>query len=414
MRLTAAASTTTSVEVTTPLRHVREGGMMGIHCQVTNLRVEYMITISRQLTGSDSPETLSYDDNIQPDVDDRVFLAVKRIPNGAVVYFLTIVDVDTSDEGEYFCKVLSTVGTVAEIAADSVTIPIQHFPTDPNPTCYSAKQSLEVVAGTLVVLNCTSDAGYPPVKLTWGKTGDPTPLSSGSNHQQDTVVQDGVVFRELRFKVSANGAGAIFLCSLSSPAFPGQVKTCHVGPFKVLPNPGGDNNQVPSTSTIHQDSSPDEDQRRPTVPSKVPAATDRCKLKCSSMQNTTTQYWIISAVLAVTILLVFLTVTTCLALRLRTMGRDRPPPGPPMVYRYPQLREGVYEALEGIGGKSQGGGGDGGNMQMYMTLDKLHKTGGKLQTGARSGDESTAAYAPTTQQHRTEDQYFDTPMLMVN
>ena len=124
------------------------------------------------------------------------------------------------------------------------------------------------------------------------------------------------------------------------------------------------------------------------------------------MQNTTTQNWIISAVLAVTILLVFLTVTMCLALRLRAMGRDRPPTGaPPMIHRYPQLREGVYEALE-----SQGGGGDGGNMQIYMTLDKLHTTGGKLKTGARSGDESTAAYAPTTQQHRTEDQYVDTLM----
>ena len=358
------ATAADSIVVKSPIQHVREGGMLAIHCQVWNLEKDEIITLTRK-SGSNS-ETLSYGDHVQPSVEERVFLAVRRMSGGSMVSFLTIYNVDRHvDEGEYFCKVLSTGDTIREVAKGSVDIQVQYFPLDPNPIC-SSNQPLEVNAGTLVVLNCTSQAGYPTVRMTWGRTGSNIKLANG----QIAITRNGVVFNELRFVATKEHSSAMFLCSMTSPAFPAQTKTCHVGPFLVYGDQSNTyediNMDKPARTSSYIDRDEKEDDlyvihENPTVTSI--SSSTKCKQACTSITKTM-RFWVMATIVAATISFIFLVIGVYFALKLcrvsESTKRNAMRPRVPLH----QLTEEVYEKLDCKPENSS---------MMYMTLEKLRK-----------------------------------------
>ena len=349
-----------SIVVKSPIENVREKGMLAIHCQVWNLDNDEVITITRKL-GEDIT-TLSYDDHVQPDVEDRIFLAVRRMSGGSIVSFLTIYDVTRADEGEYFCKVIST-DTIAEVARESVVIKVQYLPSE---LICNPNQAQRIQAGTLVTLNCTSQSGYPPVRMAWGRTG-----SSILERRYTVQNQNGVVFSELSFVASKYDNGAVFLCSVTSPAYPSITETCHAGPFTVITDPNSEtdvntNKPAEKDPYIHNREDKDRDDRyvihnNPTITSI--SAVNKCKQTCPAL-NKPMKFWVITTVIGTSIAFVFLIVGVYFALKLYRMGastkKGTERNGVPL---YP-LTDGVYEKVDCRNDNSS---------IMYMTLEKLRK-----------------------------------------
>ena len=96
------------IKVTAPINPVREDAMISIHCQIWNKVEGQEVTMSRKLKGAARSQRLSWDEKVQNDDDDRIFLAERRLTDGSVVYFLSIIEVTQSDEGTYFCKIVYT------------------------------------------------------------------------------------------------------------------------------------------------------------------------------------------------------------------------------------------------------------------------------------------------------------------
>lgn len=223
------ATSETRVVTSAPVQPVKEGGILSLHCQISNLAANHYVTISRQLDDELDPEILSWGDDILGSIGDSFFLAVRQLNDGSIIYFLSIIGVTIRDQGRYSCKVMpSTQDSV--VAIDHTDIKVMYFPRDPNPLC-TPKQSLTVYAGTPLTLNCTSQSANPAVTMDWSRTG------SGSVPKSMTVQRDGLSYTELRLRASLSDNEAVFLCQITSVAFPGKVKTCHVGPIVVLPNP---------------------------------------------------------------------------------------------------------------------------------------------------------------------------------
>ena len=221
----ATSISTTRVAVTVPVNPVKEGSILSMHCQVWNLEPGYKVAISRH-----GNQGLTWDKVIVIGDDARVFLAIRKMRDGSTVYFLSIMDIARSDDGEYSCKVVSMASTLIEvIAVDSATINIQYFPAENSPVC-SPTESFATIAGNLIALNCTSEAARPTVTLEWSRTGDHiVPISR-------EVVRRGVVYSQLLFRPTVEDTGAVFLCQVKSKLFPERIQSCHIGPITVIPS----------------------------------------------------------------------------------------------------------------------------------------------------------------------------------
>ena len=219
-----------SIELTTPVNPVEQDGILSIHCQVSRtISEQHEVTILR--TTKNNNEKLSVDEGVLQGVDDRVFLAVRKLADGSTVYFLSITDVQRSDEGDYFCKVLTKGGTIKELASKKVPVGVTYYPDDSQPEC-SPDVHKPLHAGSTLVLNCSSDEGNPVVSLDWGSS-----VREQLGDTQEIIKNNKKVFSVLTLTIQNDDDGAVFLCQMTSTQFPEEIRTCHVGPLKVIKNP---------------------------------------------------------------------------------------------------------------------------------------------------------------------------------
>ena len=143
--------------------------------------------MSRNVAGLIHRVSIGYKMMVDDD-DERFFLAQRQLKDSSMVYFLSIINIarDT-DEGVY--SVIRRQDSLAEIKRGSVTVLFKYFPTDiyPRPICYP------------------SDYDHFTLQLT--------------------------------FITSMDDDGAIYVCRITSVTFPDELCHCHVGPFKMLPDP---------------------------------------------------------------------------------------------------------------------------------------------------------------------------------
>lgn len=231
-----ATSDTKVVVASAPVHPVKEGAILSVHCQINSLAANNYVTISRQLDGEESPQILTWGETVLGNIGDNVFLAIRQLNDGSIIYFLSIVGVTIRDQGKYICKVMPSTQDFV-VGWDSTFIKIQYFPRDPHPNCTPKTQGLTVYSGTPITLKCTSQTAFPEVALTWRKGADRVPESNVRS-----MKHNGTSYTELRFRASLSDNEAVFLCQLTSPAFPNKVKSCHVGPITVLPNPNDPSN----------------------------------------------------------------------------------------------------------------------------------------------------------------------------
>ena len=344
------ATSETKVVASAPVQPVKEGAILSVHCQISNLAANNYVTISRQLDGEISPQIITWGETVLGDIGDNVFLAIRQLNDGSIIYFLSIVGVTIRDQGKYICKVMPSTQDFV-VARDLTFIKIQYFPRDPNPLCTPKTQGLTVYSGTPITLNCTSQTAFPEVVLTWSRGADRVPESNVRS-----MKHNGVSYTELRFRASVSDNEAVFLCQLTSPAFPNKVKSCHVGPITVKPNPN--DNFVPSNT--------DEagDRFLPTVrlpplfyptndPTSIDLYTDSnivrevadCKEVCSSFSSPKF-FWIAATVVACALAFIFFIMGASLLWKYRQAHTQqqtyyatnaKPFPAHPREYIYTEL-----------------------------------------------------------------------------
>ena len=313
----SSAAGDTKIIATTPVNPVRVGDMFCLHCQVRNKGIEQEITIFRKVNGK--IERLVWNEGILEDVDNRVFLAVRQLDDGSLVYFLSVTDVNRQDEGEYTCRVIvsETLERVTEATAE---VKVQYFPPEVYPTCATNIKSSDVKSGTYVHLNCSSLKGHPAVEITWKQSG----------HALRSTLEESEHFVSSKASVRLTRAqnGAIFVCEIRSSAFPDEISTCHIGPYNVFPRPGHeqdfDSIQMPTTAVapivdlgaVYPGG--DVTVFNKDVSGKTGQAV-KCGQVCSDLEDSNLLLWRIATAVACGLALVFLIMGITIAVKLSNM-----------------------------------------------------------------------------------------------
>ena len=220
----------TRVELTSPVHPPTVGGILAIQCHVWNMQDGYKVNIFRAVNGQTEQLTIQGNYNSHSKLGERAFLAKRTFSGGALVLFLTVVDVVKSDGGKYSCKVYSwSDETINNVAQDSMTIEIYTFPSTIFPSCESDRNTLALNTGENVILTCTSDNAFPLVQLNWHCVNLDIPLSL-----RDSTIDENKITSKTTLTVDSLYAGAIFECKMTSIGFPDRERTCTIGPLRIL------------------------------------------------------------------------------------------------------------------------------------------------------------------------------------
>lgn len=309
----------TTIAITTPVNPVRTGNMFAIYCQVWNARNEHEVVLARSQSGITEKISLSRG-QLQPDVDERFFLAQRRKNDGSIVYFMSIVDAKLTDEAVYTCNVYAP-NRRPPIATASFRIKVQYFPHHRYPKCASEPAAgpdnqVDVYEGRPFGLTCRSQIANPVIQMRWLKLGE-----RGNVEGEEKVrIKSGIMIGELRRMAEADDDGAIFICEISSRAFYGKTETCGIGPINVIPRP----RITVVHTTVSTPSVPKQWQRGTTsstvaVPITYRAYKDPCRERCSDEQEVLF-YWSIAAVISFVLCLVFLIMSVILCCKVCTMA----------------------------------------------------------------------------------------------
>ena len=269
------ALTETTVEVSSPLSTVEVGGILTVQCQIWNMETGYTVTIVHTL--NERSERISTDKVVLPSTPQasRAFLAVRAFPDGSMVYFLTLLDAVPSDHGEYSCTISSWFGgSFSEIARNTMQIQVVSFPDNKQPICSSNPSKLILQEGAGLELVCVSDKTNPMVDLKWRSLTSYKIIPSFNSTRSKTVSFT------LRIRAELDYDSEIFMCEMTSRAFPDLIRTCQIGPITVV---SSDETMNDNGNSGPKDHMPDTVN---SLQTKAPILTSGCSEKCSSESQT--------------------------------------------------------------------------------------------------------------------------------
>ena len=230
--LSTCSSGSLKVDVTVPLQPVTVGGVLPIHCQISNMdhNSDFNVRMFRVTNGR--TEVLTTDIAYTSSLGNRVFVTRRSMPSGILVYFMTIIDITVLDHGEYFCKVYKLRGAdYVKVAEGSSNVEIYFLPNSLYPQCSSTPTVIENMnEDSPLKLKCVSANGVPTVNLRWID-------SSNEMFSWDrTHANDGTVSAEIIIRTKSSLHGTTYTCEMTSPGFPDVKRTCKIGPITMHPN----------------------------------------------------------------------------------------------------------------------------------------------------------------------------------
>ena len=226
-----------------PVNPVKIGGILSIRCQVWSLNASLEVTMSRKC-GSGPTERLSWNQDVLPAIEDRVFLAARKLQDASTIFFLSVIDIDKTDQCDYTCKVINS-DTLHKVAGDTVSIEVYHFPEDSFPMCSSSLSPtyLFIKQGDSVSLNCSSEVGKPLVELEWSIAGQENDMLTSARQR----VRHGMVFSQVTVYPKDQ---TIYICTIKSIEFPEIIRVCHVGPITVMQTSTEISNKAAKATTV--------------------------------------------------------------------------------------------------------------------------------------------------------------------
>lgn len=355
------------VIASTPINPVETDAVFAFHCQVWNLEDGQNVHMYKVSSGRSAQ--LSLDDAVVAGVEERVFIASRNMPDGSVVYFLSIIDAVLEDQAEYWCKVITSYPSVAEVAVASVNVEVMYFPADSDLMCDSLK-STTVYEGDNLRLRCHSEEGNPDVSLRWIRTTD-----SDSQIVSTDSKSDGRIYSVANVRAHRTDNGAMFVCEVSNAAFPDEINTCHLGPIAVLPNPNGPMFEpLPSTTGTNILTDKDNDIVKTDGHLETALTKDQCRDVCDfTTEDSTIFYWVIATVVAAVLALIFCTVFVYLLLRVcRSSSAHHHPDFASVQHAYSPPLEDPEKIYVEVDSKRDCG-------KMYMSLVKPYPDSHVLQ-----------------------------------
>lgn len=349
--LSSKAYEDTTVKASVPVNPVESGGILSLSCKVSNLdKAIHTVQIFRRIADTGRSEQLSVDDGVLQNVDDRVFLAFRQLEGTSAIYFLSVMEVTQADQGVYSCKIITKDGTIREVASDAENISVMYFPSDPDPVC-GHLEHLTVNEGDLLVFNCSSELANPPVSITWRRTQSSEPLKGA-----ETSIKNQRLYSVLQIKASRKQHhGVVFLCEISSAAFPNTVRNCHIGPLSIIYDGTQHDTDFPidvkPTASFPVSTAPDL-VKGITSDDKDTAVTtltaQNCRRVCSyTASSSALLYWVIATVLAVFLCLLFLMAVIFICARYRNIDEELNDSFcAPRVPTTARLPDGIYSELE--------------------------------------------------------------------
>ncbi len=300
-----AFASDTRVVTKAPVATVVEGEILSVHCQVWNLQKGQEVTFMRTPEDGDITRIaiiVEGEPLIVGNSGGTVFVAVRQMNDGSVVYFLSILNVAKTDAGKYECNIDDPGANDGDLPGDFVDIRIAYFPSEPGPLCSPGELSGPLTAGDEIVLQCTSEEAYPEVSVQWTRSGSPQVLPS---EKMSLEGQSGAL---LRHTVTEHDSGKIFLCQVTSKSFSSRTASCHVGPIQVIPNPNAPNEpDRPNIKPKYDSTKPPSNSGGDFIThKKQDSATieEKCWETCS--EDSSVMYWILATIAASIFALTFM------------------------------------------------------------------------------------------------------------
>ena len=348
-RLYICVGGSTTVTSTAPVNPVEADGIFSLRCEVLKMKPNQEMAIFRTINGQ--TKRLSLNDEVLDDAGDRVYLAVRQMNDGSTVYLLSIMKVTTLDEGIYLCKIFD-VNSQELVSQDSLKLQVMYVPGESDPDCANV-DSLNVIEGKPISLNCSSEIANPAVDIQWSRTG------GAKVPETRQSIQGSRVYLGFTFQPTLKDHNVVFLCEISSPMFPEFAQTCHIGPFQVYRNPNIVHEEGATDSTHIEVPSLGEDHvTRPKSNTEHTLETGlgtKCHDICSS-QRSPVLYWIIATIVACFLTILFFIMGIILVLKFRRLN-VKPKP---TYYIAQHPMDDIYTELECRRGDST----------VYMSLGK--------------------------------------------
>ena len=317
---------TPQLTVSAPVSPVQVGRILSIHCRVSEFEQDNgKVVISHvrktqngggekqgggggKKDGGEKETVISIGKTLLNDDDTRVFIAERLLLDGSVVFFLSVTDVTAEDQGHYTCTLKSS-NLDQILLRESVTIDLDYFPGDTSPVCWPP-QIPELIEGEVAVLNCSSEKGNPTVDITWNQGGQDM-MEFREDAETRIITEGAMIYSVLRFIPRLSDNSAVFLCRITSPAFPDVKRECHVGPVTVTPNPNGPPSRKPANIVVDNDVRAGTEQRFPDIgdqsidPKESTRPSANCLDTCSAFSSPVV-YWVMATIVAGLIALTFL------------------------------------------------------------------------------------------------------------
>ncbi|XP_072047505.1 uncharacterized protein [Amphiura filiformis] len=359
-----------TVTVTAPVNPVDEGAIFSIHCQVFNLGEGQEVTLLK-VTGGRS-QRLTLEGTIMVS-DDRMFLAVRQLNDGSTVYFLSVIDARKSDDREYQCKIIDPAGDATNLPEKSVFIGVNYYP-DSEPEC-AYNSPLVIPEGGVVSFNCSSVLANPEVDIQWIRTGSQEKLKSADIFRGDRK------YSVVSFRTKLTDNNAVFLCEVSSLAFPDKTKSCHVGPLLITSKSGASdpNPDMKIDDPILRGNQDNDISFQPTLIAKrPPMKTEDCSKVCLSTKSLESK-WILATIFTGCGAFIFLILG--LALFVKYLNARSPYTRPRYIATPKPTADGIYSELECKRGDGK----------FYMTLQNKQR---ELTVGGPNVDSRSERYDP--------------------
>ncbi len=305
-------STFLRISAISPVNPVKIGGILSIRCQVWDLDIGHEITLSRKCAHGPT-ERLSWNEDVLPAIEDRVFLASRKLADGSTIFFLSVIDIDKPDECDYSCKVLNS-DTLLAIASDEVKIDVMYFPKETYPMCSSSYVPTSIINhGDIVTLNCSSEIGKPVVGLEWSFAGHTNIVLEDT----ETHVRHGMVVSQTEVRPSDQD---IYICTIKSEEFPEVIRVCHIGPISVQPSTDATDVTVKTNAMVVVDTIP----KIGIVvhPTRNNANLTQCPGMCAPIMHNRSYIKLkVTTIIASTIAIVMLLIVITLNIKLRNTDR---------------------------------------------------------------------------------------------
>ena len=166
------------------------------------------------------------------------------------IYRMWISNVTRTDSNTYTCRLEYTLDGFKSTVSRDLDLTVIYFPHEIYPVCSSNSQSFVFNVDVDMVFQCLSEQGEPDVNLEWTydlKVGDKIETNIAPAND---VPQDDLAILKVVYTTAAEiFDGVIFVCTLTSDAFPDKSRTCSIGPLKIQYNQGQNPTEPPDFTT---------------------------------------------------------------------------------------------------------------------------------------------------------------------